>query len=252
MQDKPIIIRTILLGSSCVGKTSLCGQYASHCFSSGYIPTHDLNTFRILTLMNDIMIHMQIDDLFPINHFSLLDPSQENSKNREIFENIIENKRNQSKKKQKNPIYVEKAIDAIIFVFDISNKESFQLVEKIINYVHNKEQERIREKHPRITAKYLVGNKSDLSGSPIKINDIERVKNSFGLNYIKTSALTNKNVDELFQEICKGILEEKYSLDSLHTTVDSEFAIEETSQRDIFSWCDCSKRTKNPQICNIY
>ena len=248
-----ITLRLTLLGSNSVGKTSLCGQFISHSFNAIYTPTQELSTYRTVTSIENTMVLIQIDDLFPINHPSLLDPQEEHSENRQVFEYIVENKRRNELIKQRNPIFLEKAVDGIIFVFDISNKQSFELIEKMMKYIYNKEKERGREKHPRLTQKILVGNKNDLSKiSVIKNHEIERVKKVFGVEYFKTSALYNKGVDNVFKGICKEILMQKHGMQlSRHSTIDSQFGIEEQPQTSIFTWCDCSRRTKNQQLCVV-
>lgn len=251
MQDQVICVRIVMLGCTGVGKTSLCGQFTSHCFCQGIGPTHEIDIFRSLVSIDENAVLVQIDDLFPINHTSLLDPDQEDSENRKVFESIVENRKIQTGK-QKNPIYAGKAVDGIMFVFDLANKESFELVEKMLGYVVSKENERASNKHPRKTWKVLIGNKTDLSKNMVKVNEIERTKKRYGVEYYKTSALTGKGVDSAFKFLVRQIFEEKYVGDEvMQKSIDSEFTIEETPQNNFFAWCDCSKRSKKAQVCNL-
>ena len=230
--ETPSTIRIVMMGSNSVGKTSLCGLFTSNFFFKEYLPTNDLQTFRKLTEINNTKILLQIDDLFPINHFSLVNSKQESS-NTQIFQKIVENKRTRSQKKYENPIYLEKPIDGFVFVFDLSNKESFEIIEKMINYIFSQE---LQNKNRKTTKKILIGNKSDLNKTVVKNNDTERVKINFGMKFMKTSALTLKNVNAAFESLIKDIVDEKFELDLSHSSVeDTQFITLERPQPGIFA-----------------
>ncbi|OMJ88669.1 hypothetical protein SteCoe_9372 [Stentor coeruleus] len=252
MKNKPITMRFVLLGSSNVGKTSICSQYVSHSFSKIYTPTSEITTFRTLVEINKLIVLLQIDDLFPINHPSLLDPREENSENKILFEKIVENKKTHEIQRNINPIYTEKAIDGIIFVFDLTSKESFDYVEKIISFITSKEQERLNERHPRLTKKVLLGNKFDLHKPAITSADIERIKISFNLTYFKTSTKDNRNINESLHFLTETVLNDKKLTQSTNsnTSFDSEFGLQ-PSRFSWLTWCDCSRRHKSTQ-CEIF
>jgi GTPase SAR1 family protein len=251
MKDKPRVVRLVVLGTVGVGKSSLCGQIIAHDFTHMHTPTDRVSTYRSLIDIGKCLIMVQVDDLFPINHSSLL--SKEVSDNKKVFESVIENKPLSLLVHQENPIFAYKAIDGFLFVFDITSKESFEILEKMIEYVNSKEKERELTKHPRKTKKFLVGNKGDLANPEVKSNEIERVKQSFQIEYFKISALTNRNVDEMFESIVRQIVEEKYGLDeTIESIADSEFDVKAPEKKNLFDWCDCSRRNKDFGMCKMF
>jgi GTPase SAR1 family protein len=251
MGEAPITIKITVLGSAFVGKTSLCGQFTCNSFSTLYCPTHSFTTFHNLILIDNKLVLVQLDDLFPINHPSITD---RNSYNSEIFGRIIENNLLEDDIIQDNPLYAHKNIDGILFVFDLTDKKSFELIEKLVKYVKSKEYERQSSGNGSFstTNAYLIGNKSDLHGVTVKNVEIQRVADEFGLKYFKTSALSNRNVGKVFYSLSKAIINEKWGIDLPSQSMRHEVLVKHNPQSDILGWCDCSKRNKNLQACIIH
>ena len=82
----------------------------------------------------------------------------------------------------------------------------------------------------------MIGNKSDLNKTVVKNNHTERVKINFGMKFMKTSALTLKNVNAAFESLIKDIVDEKFELDLSHSSVeDTQFITLERPQPGIFA-----------------
>ena len=91
-----------------------------------------------------------------------------------------------------------KSVDGIIFVFDLTNKQSF---ENLKNWL--KEAESYTEDFEYI----LVGNKKDLINS-IEVNQESLKDNDLfnGTKYFEVSAKTGENIEECFEELTDLIL----------------------------------------------
>ena len=96
--------------------------------------------------------------------------------------------------KKKN--YFKKA-DAVLFVFSLDDKESFNSIKYWVDEFNNNND---REDIP----KYLIGNKNDLEINVEQTLIDEFVKEN-KIPFISTSARTNTKIDELFEEIGKKL-----------------------------------------------
>ncbi len=85
--------------------------------------------------------------------------------------------------------------NAVIMVFDLNNKESFKHLYELIQETKENTDNNI----------YLVGNKVDL---PREVNkeDIEAMIVQNGFLYFETSALSNVNVNELFENVARDFI----------------------------------------------
>ena len=92
----------------------------------------------------------------------------------------------------------------IIFVYDITNKKSF---DEIKNYWYNEAKENVEEENVIFC---LVGNKNDLYEEE-EVSDCEGKEYADSINAIfkSTSALSNTGIPSLFENIGKKILELK-------------------------------------------
>ena len=86
----------------------------------------------------------------------------------------------------------------IAIVYDITNRESFDCVEKWMNDVKN-----LANPH---AVKMLVGNKVDLDAQrQVAREEGERMAEALGIPFIETSAKTAFNVNEMFNLMCYEI-----------------------------------------------
>ena len=95
-----------------------------------------------------------------------------------------------------------KNTDGVLFVFDLSNNESFKEITdwiKLFNENHNG-----KEKVP----KCLVGSKCDLE-KKVTDDKIKEVSQKYNLHYYETSAKDNFNINKLFEDMSKILYENK-------------------------------------------
>jgi Ras-related protein Rab-2A len=102
-------------------------------------------------------------------------------------------------------LYYKQNVNAIIIIFDISDKDSLIYIDEILQYIriHNVD-------NPPV---YLVGNKLDLTSDPEYINkiidndDVINYCDKNKLKYYCVSAKLGFNIDYLFNEISKDLLQ---------------------------------------------
>jgi len=88
--------------------------------------------------------------------------------------------------------------DAMIVVYDITNKESFDVVEGFIKEGNTYSS--------TSCAKFLVGNKIDLEDKRVVTKaEGEEIANRLKIPFFETSSLSGQNVDVLFQAIGKKL-----------------------------------------------
>ncbi|XP_053386909.1 ras-related protein rab-11.1-like [Mercenaria mercenaria] len=93
--------------------------------------------------------------------------------------------------------YYRGAVGALI-IYDITNRSSYTSVEKWITEIKNNAEEGV----PIV----LVGNKLDLEGKrEIPTKEANEYASKHGLEFIESSALTSKNVDEAFGKLLTEI-----------------------------------------------
>ena len=169
MSTKSININIVLLGNSSVGKTSLLTRYTNNEFNNNYITTcgYDFETKDIKIYGKDV--HLKIHDTV----------------GQERYQSII------------TSFY--KKNDGFIFVFDVTNKQSFQEIQTWLKGV---------EENNEDFDCVLVGNKIDLKNS-IEVNkeDVNNCDYLKNIKYFETSAKDNQNVQEVFEELTRMILE---------------------------------------------
>jgi len=163
-----LILRVILLGDSNVGKTSLIMRYIKNEFKNSFISTIGVEYDSKIIKKGKKNIRLEIIDTGGQEKFHCLTKS--------FFNNV----------------------DGIIFVFDLTNKESF---ENLKNWL--KEAESYTEDFGYI----LVGNKKDLINS-IEVNQESLKDNDLfnGTKYFEVSAKTGENIEECFEELIDMIL----------------------------------------------
>ena len=83
---------------------------------------------------------------------------------------------------------------AILFVYDVNNKESFQNLEKMANIV--------KEAKPNNIVKLLIGNKCDLSNKQcIPEKEVKSFADKNDMKCLQTSAKNSKNIEKVFETI---------------------------------------------------
>eukprot|EP00347_Sterkiella_histriomuscorum_P000689 403374881 len=172
-RDYDYLFKLVLIGDTCVGKSSLLVRFADDCFSENYITTIGVD-FRFRTLqINKSTIKLQIWD----------------TAGQERYRTIT------------NAYY--KGADGIIIVFDICSKESFLNVASWMKEV---------EKHSGEDVTVMVlANKADCAQEEVEVTDldIKKFEEENKLKVMKVSAKTGLNVDESFLEMTKKLIVKK-------------------------------------------
>ena len=259
MDSKTNNVRLCIFGADAVGKTSLCARYVNSSFNLNYNKTESMTSYKKLIWMQEEPVLVRLDDFFPIDFYlwngiegfhekqkvfgrALGIDMKEKVGGNESEGKIGEGKRKKIKKKFKEVEAKDEAVDGVLMVFDLANRNSFEVLEGFLKYLNDKEHARSGMK----MAKVLVGNKSDSGKGSIKASDIERIKLTYSLKYIKTSSKQNKNIEKVFNLLISQILSTKPlpPIDLPQTKANILL-----SSR---SFCfDCSKRSKANQVCEI-
>ena len=165
-QETETILKMITLGSSDVGKTSILNRY----FNSDFTPN----------LLTSIGIDFKTK-IFKFDgqkvKFNFVDTAGQ-EKFRAISSNYL------------------KGTDGILFVFDIANIETFELIQVWI--------EEINENNRENVGIILFGNKLDLEKErQVSIEDAEKLSKELGCKYFEGSAKTGENIQEALDELAK-------------------------------------------------
>ncbi|MFW9933334.1 MAG: Rab family GTPase [Candidatus Thorarchaeota archaeon] len=90
-----------------------------------------------------------------------------------------------------------KAAKALVLMFDITSKESFESLPKWIKEA----EDNIGHSVPMV----IAANKTDLPGHEIEIEEIERYANHLGAEFILTSVKTGDNVVNMFEKLGEAV-----------------------------------------------
>ena len=161
--------KIITLGETSVGKSSLIGYFIDQKFSYNYLPTLGFD-FKVkkLELPNGKNIKLKIFDTAGQERFKSMSLSH------------------------------LKQIDGVLLIYDITNKESFDSVNKWMNDIRQH-----REKKLPIV---LCGNKCDLENKRIITKEMGKEKaEENDISFLETSCKDGINIDEAFLELVKLI-----------------------------------------------
>ncbi|KAB7497101.1 Ras-related protein RABF1, partial [Armadillidium nasatum] len=161
--SQPMNMRISIVGSSCVGKSSLYLRFASQKFRDVHCITYLATQLVNITRVDGDVVRFEVWD----------------NAGQPRFHNYI-------------PHYYEMA-DGIIIVYDITSKKSFKFAKKLVHKVLED-----TENVPVI----LVGNKIDLEHlRQVATEEGATLATKYGVNFMETSAKNNNNVKKLFESI---------------------------------------------------
>ena len=171
MEEEEKEIKIITLGNSEVGKSSIINQFVFKNFDKDLINTIGMDSKNHEIKIDDKTIKLKIWD----------------TAGQERFRSI-----------QKH--YYNK-VDGILFIYDITNQASFDIIEQWYNEVKNYNDNIIG---------VLIGNKTDLEENR-QISEEQGIILAKKLNFIfyECNSVDGENVDEAFESLVKMILEEK-------------------------------------------
>lgn len=167
-----LTLKFIIIGDAEVGKTSTILRYTDDAFKRSYIPTIQVNISPKNIYIKDKWIQLVLWDLAGQAKYNLI----------------------------RSQFYEGAA--AILFLFDLTYPDSFSNVHKWMQDVKNSV--------PNFNqmALALCGNKSDLEHqiaiSPAQIQQLYR---DLQLPYYQISALTGKNIKQVFEDLLQKVLE---------------------------------------------
>ena len=166
-----LYLKIILIGDISVGKTNLLTKYTEQSFSKNNLSTIGIEFKEKVINFQNKKIALQIWD----------------TSGQERYNSIVES--------------FYKNSNGILFVFDVTNKDS---LENIKRWLLNSEVVKSDAK------KILVGNKIDLADQRvINKEEMEKFGQLENMDSFETSAKTGENVDKIFEELTKKILENK-------------------------------------------
>eukprot|EP00754_Rhynchopus_humris_P043365 Rhum_TRINITY_DN3175_c0_g1::Rhum_TRINITY_DN3175_c0_g1_i1::g.9865::m.9865 len=155
-------LKLLLVGDSLVGKSCLITRYADDCFEANFIATIGVD-FKVKTV--DVgdgkLAKLQIWD----------------TAGQERFSNITRS--------------YYRGSDAILIVYDVTNRDSFTHVSKWMR--------ELQEHSEETSVRILVGNKADLAERRVVSSEEgARAAAAASMQFFETSALTGANVSEAF------------------------------------------------------
>ena len=165
-KNQEIVLKIIILGSTQVGKTSIINRYFNNSFQENMLSTIGIDFKTKYFKFNEQKVK-----------FNYIDTAGQ-EKFRAISVNYL------------------KGANGAILVFDITNKETFDL---ILRWVDD-----INQNNKTNTSKLLFGNKSDLTEiRQVLYEEAEQLAQKLGCKYIEGSAKSGENINEALDEIAK-------------------------------------------------
>ena len=180
-KEKEKSLKLVLIGNMGVGKTSILTKYCDDKFSENIISTSGIE-FKTKTIhKNGYKVKMQIWD----------------TSGQERFRSIT-------------PNYFRSS-DALLFVFDITNEESFKAIQDFIN---------LSEGHShKNLIKILIGNKIDQEEKrKIKTDEIASFVKQYNFNeFFETSAMKGDKINDIFERIADLSTKERSEDETLNS-----------------------------------
>ena len=168
-QDYDYLFKVLLLGDTDVGKSSLILRYTEETFNSKLVNSIGVDFKMKKKEIDGKIIKVQIWDTAGHERFRSITYSY------------------------------YRGVNAIIIVFDITDKKSFLSITEWLKQI---------EKHAKENVfKFLVGNKSDLAEErKVTFEEAKEYADKHDLPYIETSAKEGININELFESSIKSFL----------------------------------------------
>ena len=159
-------IKIIILGSSEVGKTCILNRYFHNEFKENLLSTIGIDFQTKFFKFDDQKIKANYIDTAGQEKF------------RAISVNYL------------------KGTDGVILVFDITNKETFDLIETWLK--------ELKDTNKADVSKILIGNKSDLAEERmVSIEEAQKFAETMKCKYFEASAKTGENIMEALDEIAR-------------------------------------------------
>ena len=165
-QSQENTIKIIILGSSSVGKTCILQRGFENEFNQNALSTIGIDFKTKFFKFDDTKIKVNYIDTAGQEKF------------RAISVNYL------------------KGTDGVILVFDITNKETFDLLETWLN--------ELKDTNKSDVSKVLIGNKCDLVNErQVDAEEAKSLAENINCNYYEASAKTGQNINEALDEIAR-------------------------------------------------
>ena len=215
--------KIVVLGDISVGKTSILSRFRYGVFEPEYMPTLGIDFFSQNLFYEDKTIRLILWD----------------TAGEERFRSLI-------------PSYLKNA-DCIIIVFDITNKDSFNSLNKWLADSKNNASEG--------TIYIICGNKSDLKEKrTVNENEIDEYIKKNELIYVECSAKNGEGIKDLFNTVAKNLGEVNFAKSDYAVNVDlnnvNEVKTEQSKSnyiinKNFFVEENKNNKQKNTKINNV-
>ena len=215
--------KIVVIGDINVGKTSILSRFRYSTFESQYMPTLGIDFFSQNLFYEDKTIRLILWD----------------TAGEERFRSLI-------------PSYLKNA-DCIIIVFDITNKDSFNSLNKWLTDSKNNASEG--------TIYIICGNKSDLKEKrTVNENEIDKYIKKNELIYVECSAKNGEGIKDLFNTVAKNLGEVNFAKSDYAVNVDlnnvNEVKTEQSKSnyiinKNFFVEENQNNKQKNTKINNV-
>lgn len=167
MADFDLFYKIIVVGDHCCGKTNIISKYATDNFNLSSVPTIGIDFAIKNVIYHKKRIRMELWD-----------------------------SAGQEKYRSLTSVYYRNAT-AIIIVFDLTNRESFNNIEKWVNEICL---------YSEIPIIMVIGNKADLKDLRVIPSSIAKEYcQKYNFPYVETSAKDGSNIDIAFALLLKNI-----------------------------------------------
>lgn len=167
MSKNDIVLKIILLGETSVGKTSLLLTYTDNYFPTSHVATIGVELKEKKIKWKNYQVTLQIWD----------------TAGQERYHSITKT--------------FFKGANGILFVYDITNRQSFECIGKWI-----KESKAVNPDYKSV----LLGNKCDLNNRAVSAEELKNSGDKKGIPVFETSAKNDINVTEAFEKLIDLIL----------------------------------------------
>ena len=170
--DKTLLtLKLLIIGDSRVGKTSLLLNYVEKIFPEAHISTLGVEYKEKEIIKDNYIIRLQIWDTAGEERF------------RSITKSIYRN------------------ANGILFVCDITNRESFKNIKNWIKDADNVDKD---------IKGIIIGNKIDLDNERVvSVEDLEEIGKKYNMPFIEASAKTGMNVNKCFEVLIDELFKNK-------------------------------------------
>ena len=177
--DYDICVKSILIGDSSVGKSSLLYRYTDHDWNPHYIATIGVD-FKVVTFERAAkVIKLQLWDTAGQERFRTITHSY------------------------------YRGAHGILLVFDVTNRESF---DNLSDWLADVRQYGV-EGSPMV----LVGNKADCANRQVSEDEAQAFAQKLGCQYFETSAKQNKSVDDAFNALVDSCVKSRMKVPTTTT-----------------------------------